>query len=386
MGGVVGSFFAGILAEKRGRKQVLVLSSLSLWMGLGAIYFSLYIPYILIGRVISGVGIGAAFTTIPLYLEEIAENENRSFVGMFTYVFMILGTLIAHASTFILTLNELNLTFFVVAFVLTLFIDWWLPESYLWFLSQDRTQEAEDSFKRIRKLSNKEDLTIELMNTKANIATSYSNDFEFTDIFKKKHILGKLNIICGLMFFQQIIGVIMFLFYYSSLPVLDQAQDTQSKQLLIVFINVIALLSLGLPMIFINKLEKRIILLISAIGSGLSLLTLTVYFTYLNDFPYVGTASIVLFTATYSIGLGPMPFVILGEIFPLQIRTIGSAMAISFGFICNVCICTILTSLLEVVAVAVLLLIVTIICFIAALWIYFCLPGANNKDINLEEN
>lgn len=371
IGAVISALIAGHLAVKRGRKEFLVVATLFTTLGLAIVYFSEYVTYLLLGRFTCGLGMGSALTIMPLYLGEIAEDKNRGFLGMMIGTFTSLGMLVTYEMSCHMTLNEMNLTVFIVAFIFLLIIDWWLPESYHWLLSQDRSKDAEISLGLIRKYST-DAIINELIVTKKNITESINAYTDLRDIYKKKYIFKSLCTTCGLMLLQQIVPVILAVFYIFKGKLENQIAD-------LFVISLIQLLSCAFSSIIIDKIGRRILLLASTIGGGLSLVSIGVCFR-LEHSEIVTTVSVVSFFIICAVGLGPIPFVILGEIFSARIKAMASAITICVYLISIVCIAAILGPFYNSIEPA-FVWILAVIYFIGALFIYICLPETKRKTL-----
>jgi MFS transporter, SP family, galactose:H+ symporter len=94
-----------------------------------------------------------------------------------------------------------------------------------------------------------------------------------------------------------------------------------------------------ISMLFIEKLGRKVILIISEIFSFLPLLVLSVTFilTYYGIAPQVmsiiSAVCIMLFIAGFAIGLGPIPWVILGEVYPTDVSGVYSSIITAINMI-----------------------------------------------------
>lgn len=380
--GAIGSLPSGYLIDKRGRKEVLVVSTLFLTLGLAGIYFSEYVTYLLIGRAICGVGIGGALTVIPAYLGEISETHNRGFLGMCQGIFILFGMLITYALGFAMTLNEMNMMFFILSFIILLTIDWWLPESYQWLLIRERVKDAEICLRQVRRSSDDDLIGNELMMAKKIIADSYSEDVKLMSIFKKKYILKSLYVSCGLILFQQVISVSLVLYYIQ--PVFVGIAAPNQVHLALITICFIQFLTCGLISLVIDKIGRKILMITSAIGSGLSLVALGIFFQIRssgNDLSWLEITSVISFAIAFTAGLGPIPFVIFGEIFPHQIKPAALAGTTCFWFVSIILVASIFLPLLNLIGEAAMFGLLGVICLIAGLFVYFCVPETKMRSL-----
>ncbi|MCH2190928.1 MAG: sugar porter family MFS transporter [Gammaproteobacteria bacterium] len=349
IGCAVGAFFAGWLADHFGRKRMLVVAAVlfivSAWgsgIASGSIEFMIY-------RILGGLAVGAASVMTPAYIAEIAPSAIRGRLATIQQVAIIFGLFLAFLSNYVIadiaggSTQELwwgfqawRWMFWIelipaTIFLLALFL---IPESPRYLVIKGDHQVAT---KVLSSLMDQDGAH----QTVSDIKRSLSNNDEqpkLSDLVDPS--TGRIRQIVwigiGLASFQQLVGINV-VFYYGA--VLWQAVGFSEADALLT--NVISgLLSIGAVLIalaLIDKVGRKPLLLIGSIGMTITLGTVAFAFstgeltdTGLQLSDNMGILALVAanaYVAFFNFSWGPVMWVMLGEMFPNQIR--GAGLAVS---------------------------------------------------------
>lgn len=80
MGAFFGSLLAGPLADKIGRKSVIIVADFLFTLGAAIMAISPTIPILMAGRIVVGLGVGIASMIVPIYLAEVSPKQLRGTV------------------------------------------------------------------------------------------------------------------------------------------------------------------------------------------------------------------------------------------------------------------------------------------------------------------
>lgn len=94
LGGLIGALSAAPLAGKYGRLRAMQMTTLFFTVGPVFEALSPSIAVMAFGRLVSGIGAGAAVVIVPLYISEIAPPANKGFFGAFTQIMCNVGILV----------------------------------------------------------------------------------------------------------------------------------------------------------------------------------------------------------------------------------------------------------------------------------------------------
>lgn len=349
LGCAVGAFLAGWLGDRLGRRGVLIVSALMFLvsaLGAGAAHASwLFIA----ARVLGGFAVGAASVMSPAYIAEVASARYRGRLATVQQMAIICGLFAAFLSNYLLARAAGASTeplwlgheawrwmFWMQAlpsglFLLLLLV---IPESPRFLVVKGRPEQARAVLAR---LYGEAAATA----TQAEIEASLAQDQHkprFADLRDK--VTGRLRPILwvgiGLAMFQQLVGINV-VFYYGA--VLWQAVGFSESDALL--INVLSgALSIGaclLTVLLIDRIGRKPLLWIGSVGMSVALVLMVVAFAsgsladgrlQLSD--GMGRLALVaanVYVVFFNMSWGPVMWVMLGEMFPNQIR--GPALAVA---------------------------------------------------------
>ncbi len=325
IGALLGALCAGSLADRFGRRMITLLTALIFIIGIWAVVIASSFDMFLWGRFITGLGVGLASLTVPLYLAEIAPSHCRgAFVAM-NQLAITIGIFAAYTIDYLFTPEAAWRSMFAVALIpaaiqfLGMLI---FPESPSWLLAHGHREKAVLVFKRLR------------------LDKGWEKDIgEIKTIPASREQIGwkgllkppiRAAVVIGLLLsiFQQITGINTVIYYAPKIFQNVGYPSASSTLFATMGIGAINVLFTLISVWLIDRIGRRPLLLIGVGGMVISLLTLSyVFFTQSAAIELFAVVSLMSYVAFFAIGLGPIAFVILSEIYPLQVR--GRAMSLS---------------------------------------------------------
>ena len=359
LGCVVGAWFAGQLADRRGRIFVMVVAAAL--FTISAVGSGLAVgPWdLIVWRVIGGVGVGAASVIAPAYIAEISPAAVRGRLGSLQQMAIVVGIFIALLSDYALAAaaggasEELFLGLAAwrwmfmaevipaVAFgVLALQI----PESPRYLVARGSVEKARQVLGQILR-SGVDHRIKEIQRTVARDSQASLADL-------RGPVLGLLPIVwvgIALSVFQQFVGINV-IFYYSS-ALWQQVGFSEQDALAITVITSITNIVVTIVAIaMIDKVGRRVLLLVGSAGMAVSLGALAFVFgtaPIVDGAPALGeTSGIValvaanLFVVFFGVSWGPAVWVLLGEMFNNRIRASALGLAAAAQWLSNFVIST----------------------------------------------
>jgi MFS transporter, SP family, sugar:H+ symporter len=347
-GCAVGAFLAGRLADVWGRRRVMVgAAALFILSALasGAVGSSLMM---ILARFAAGMGVGAASVLSPAYISEVTPASMRGRLSSLQQVMIIAGLTGAFLANYVLAQNagkSTNILWLGFAawrwmfwmqiipasvFFLTLLF---IPESPRYLVARGRHEEAKAVLGRLFGSATATGKSVEIRNS---LAADHSPRLKDLIDRSTGRLRGIVWVGIGLATFQQLVGINV-VFYYGA--VLWQAVGFSEADSL--KINILSgTLSIGAcvaAIFLIDRIGRKPLLLIGSIGMAVTLSILTVAFAtgdLVNDklqlAPNVGVLALIsanLYVIFFNSSWGPVMWVMLGEMFPNQIR--GSGLAVS---------------------------------------------------------
>lgn len=296
--------------------------------------FAKQVIYFYIARLLCGIGIGLEFTILPMYIGEIAQNWNRGFLGCLIGIFVTGGNLYTFCLGPFVTVKVFNLIN-IIHPVSLLLIAMFLPESahYLVLKNKDE-KEIVNALKPIR---HEEYIEEEIAEIRKYIANTRNHQLSFMDVFKSAGFLKGLSITVSLVFFRQFSGINVVLSYMQSIFHESGSASTIPPHIAVILVGTIQVLACLIPPVVSDRWGRKCLLLVSTLGSSLTLLILGLYF-YLQkngydveEIHWVPVISLIAYIIIYNVGLGPLPISMIGEMFPSATKSIASSITISFA-------------------------------------------------------
>ncbi|VVC38844.1 Major facilitator superfamily domain,Major facilitator, sugar transporter-like [Cinara cedri] len=221
------------------------------------------------------------------------------------------------------TLNTMSAVFPVVFTVLA----FWIPESPYYLLKKNRRVEAARCLQWYRCEQDDVKLTDELRQMEVNVEREMENQSTFREVFTSPKDRKALGIVVAACITQRAGGISCILAFFS-LILPEPAPVFPRFQYMIVFATTIVVITITCATL-VDKVGRKPLLIISEVGLGIISAGFTVYF-YMGTslrfviFPY---ALFLLFSVMYSVGVGFIPVVYLGEMFSVNIRSHCSSIA-----------------------------------------------------------
>ena len=153
LGGLVGALAAGALSTRYGRLYTMRLASGFFTAGPLLEAFATNVPVFAIGRLLSGLGAGAAIVVVPMYISEIAPPTEKGMFGALTQVSINLGILMTQFLGLFLSKAQLWRVILGVAggiAVVQFLALFTVVESPQWMSAQGESLRARQTLKRIR--------------------------------------------------------------------------------------------------------------------------------------------------------------------------------------------------------------------------------------------
>ena len=355
-GCALGAFGAGRLADRAGRRNVMLAAAALFLISAVASGAATSAAMMMIARFAAGAGVGAASVLSPAYISEVTPAAMRGRLSSLQQIMIIAGLTGAFLSNYYLAQSAGNSTapfwlgypawrwmFWAQVipasiFLLTLLL---IPESPRFLVAKGRDTEAQNVLTR---LFGTDAAAVKVAEIRGSLTADHQprlSDLNDTATGRWRPIVW---VGIGLAVFQQLVGINV-VFYYGA--VLWQAvgfseNDALKINILSGALSILACLAaIGL----IDRIGRKPLLMIGSVGMALTLSVLAVCFASgalvdgkLALPPGVGTAALIaanLYVIFFNFSWGPVMWVMLGEMFPNQIRGSGLAVAGAAQWIAN---------------------------------------------------
>ncbi|XP_055525635.1 facilitated trehalose transporter Tret1 isoform X2 [Wyeomyia smithii] len=385
LGAALMCFPIGVMMKLMGRKWAMLSMVLPLLLGWLLIIFADNVAMLMAGRFFLGVGGGAFCVAAPTYTAEIAQSSIRGTLGTFFQLLVTIGILFVYAVGAGVSVQVLSIICGVIPLVFGL-IFFFMPESPYYFVEKARYDDASKSLKWLR--GSRYDERAEIEELKAEEAKMQAEKITFTQGFRQKTTIRALIIALGLMFFQQMSGINAVIFYTNS--IFDDANTGLEATHATIIVGSIQVAATLLATFIVDKTGRRILLLISDFCMAISTILLAVYFQLKEDDPsqvtelgWLPVLAVCLFIAMFSIGYGPIPWLMVGELFANNVKAYASPLAGVFNWLLAFLVTKIFDTLRTSLGIAGVFWLFTGFSLLGTVFVFFLVP--ETKGISLAE-
>jgi len=323
IGTIIGSLTAGIPGDAIGRRDSLrFMAVLYVVSAVGcavAWNWSALVAF----RFIGGLGIGGSSVLGPMYIAEIAPAKWRGrLVGFFQFN-VVLGILLAYLSNYLIGTRNLGplewrwkLGISAIPAVFFLLMLFGIPRSPRWLAKKGRVGEA----RNVLQLIGEKDYERELQEIVTSIdAEHHQHDSLFTRQYRLPVFLA---VTIGM--FNQLAGINAILYYLNQIFA-DAGFSKVSADLQSVAIGATNLVFTMIAMTLIDRVGRKILLLIGAVGTASCLAGVAAIFLTHQHKEYL-VWLLVAYIAFFAFSQGAVIWVYIGEVFPNRVRAQGQSL------------------------------------------------------------
>nr|CAH7760384.1 unnamed protein product [Callosobruchus chinensis] len=264
---------------------------------------------------------GLSFTAVPMYLGEIAEPKIRGLLASVCPVSVVFGVLLINALGAYMPLQ--TSAYIGAAIPVILLITYsWMPESPYFHVMKGDIEGARRSLEIFR---GTRDVDEELQRISEAVKQQNENKGSMFDLFTVKSNRKGLMIILGLRGFQQLSGTTAIIFYCKT--IFEQSENFISSSTgTLIYFSVQLVLS-AVSSVIVDFAGRRPLLIVSITGTAISLLIqgIYLYFNICTDidmtrYSFIPIVALLSFVIVFSTGLQTIPLLMMGEIFPTDVK------------------------------------------------------------------
>ncbi|KAH9688824.1 Sugar transporter ERD6-like 5 [Citrus sinensis] len=341
IGGMLGAILSGKIADIFGRRNVMWLSELICTLGWLAIAFAKDALWLDSGRLLIGFGAGIISYVIPIYVAEISPKDFRGVFTAFHQLMNTFGCSLAYFFGNVIPWRILALIG-VIPCVLQLIGLFFIPESPRWLVKIGKEKEFETTLQNLR--GKGADISQEAAEIRDHIEISQKHsEARLLNLFQRRYA-NSLIIGVGLMLLQQFGGASAMAYY--TISIFEKAGASGSIgsrgiaiiQIPAVIAGVLLMDKAGRKPLLMNGYQY---LQISACGMAFGCFLIGLSF-YLKEVKNMNDAAHILVlvgfmgcSAFNSIGLAGIPFIIMSEIFPINVKASAGSLVILICWSCS---------------------------------------------------
>lgn len=348
IGAILGGPIAGFLLQSMGRKVSIMACALPFvagWVLIGTASNKM-VALLYTGRVLTGVACGMTSLAVPNYISEVAPPSLRGFLGSSFQVSVTVGILLVYCLGIPLTYYWLALTGAAMTGLLVVTM-LGIPETPRFLLIKHFRVRAIDVLSKLRgPLVDVDQECREVEDALDNSDDKFSWS-EFTYPFLYKPLIISL----ALMFFQQFSGINAVMFY--TVNIFNSAAPSIDSNIATVIVGVVQVVFTCVAAVLMDRMGRKALLVIGAFGMAISCTTFGLYYQLTEGSGHNGTAplptpspagnnlswlpltSIIVYIISFSLAWGPIPWLVMSEIFPSKAKGVASGIATAFNWTCS---------------------------------------------------
>lgn len=339
LGALLGGLMGGYLISVLGRHGTMYGTTVAF-----ALFYLLMagaetIIMILVGRFLTGVASGVTSIAAPVYIAETSSASVRGMLGSCFQVMVTLGVMYVDVVGAFGSWRWLCVACVAMTLVWAIAL-FFVPESPAYLLSQKRFNEARLSLQFLR---GHEYIETELGDLQITLEASANNVASFKSLATKGQYLKPLLISMVLMFGQQLSGVNAVLFF--SVNIFEAAGTSLNSFIENIILAGVQVFATILAALFIDRLGRRILLIFSALVMSVAAFGLGTYFWILSHDPseahaigFLPLSSLCVFIFAFSVGFGPIPWLMMGELFGPEVKEKASTVSACFNWSLAFCV------------------------------------------------
>ena len=338
-GAAFGAVGAGQLADRFGRRRLLMILAGVFVLGAAGTAAAPDIGLMVLARVVLGLGVGGASAVVPMFLAELAPASRRGQVVTRDQLMIVTGQLAAFVCNAVIgnlwgeagnVWRWMLLVATVPAIALWVGMNF-VPESPRWLGSKGRYAQMLSSLQQIRSA---EDAQAEYEEVKGLNVSSRGGRLKD---FAEPWLLRVLLIGMGLSIVQQITGVNAII-YYGTQILADAGFGTEAALTANIANGVVSVCAALLGIWLLGKVGRRPMLLTGLIGTTSMLALIGIASIMLPEGTARGFTVLsmtVLFLAFQQGAVSPVTWLMLSEIFPLRVRGLGIGLSVFVQWMAN---------------------------------------------------
>jgi SP family galactose:H+ symporter-like MFS transporter len=386
LGALIGAAFGGDLADRLGRRKLIILAAAIFALAALLTASVPSVPWLILGRILVGIAIGIASITAPLYISEVAPAEMRGALVSLNQLAITIGIVVSYLVDYLLSGIQGWRYMLGLAAIPAIILGIGmlpLPDTPRWLIKYGKTDKARAVLKRIRGKANVEDELKEIQTSLKKQATGRAE--LFNPLVKPALIIGVV-----LAIFQQATGINTVIYYAPKIFQFAGFVSASSAIFATLSVGGVNVIMTIVAILLLDRIGRRPLLLIGLAGMifSLGLLSFTFYLPSLGGL--IGKLSVVglmLYVGSFAIGLGPVFWLLISEIYPLKVRGLAMSIASEANWGINLVVALTFLTLIQAVGKSGTFLLYALIGIGAWIFVYLLLPETKGRTLEeIEEH
>ena len=386
LGAVAGAGASGALGDRLGRRKMVLIAAVIFALGAVGMGLSPTVGVLIFFRIVTGLAVGAASALVPTYISEISPTDMRGSLSSVFQLAITLGILLAYLVNFALAGAEAWRWMLGLAAVpaVVLFVGMYLvPETPRWLIKNDRMDEARGVLRRSRGQEDVEDEIGEIREVEREEAQTGVREL-LAPWVRPMLVVG-----VGLAMLQQFVGINTIIYYAPNI-IKDTGLGDSASILATVGIGVVNVIFTLVAIWLIDRIGRKRLLLYGLSGMTLGTLLLGLGFvlpSLAGVVSWITLGAMLLYIASFAASFGPIVWVMLPEIFPLQVRGSGVGVSSLSNWVANFIVALLFPVLIAALGQTPVFWGLGVICLLSMAFVYFRVPETMGRSLEeIEED
>ncbi|XP_072389174.1 facilitated trehalose transporter Tret1-like [Diabrotica undecimpunctata] len=375
------------LSQAFGRKKLMLYGAVFLLIAHIVIAFARHIYVYYVCLLIIGLGLSSIYISVPIYCGEVADTSNRGVIGCFVGLSAVFGILLIYVFGSFCSIKMLSL---ICAFpsLAHIIIHMFVIESPIYLISKGKKIEAIRALESLRRNRNCREIETEYLSLQKTVESDLKRkNLSIVDLFKARAGVKAFFISITLCIGQQASGISIITAFMG--PIFNEAGANMSGDNVGILVGSAQVLTFAVAAYLIEKLGRRFLLLFSSFGCSLFMFSMGISFylkhinvSFIAEIRWLPVLFVILFIICYGLGLGPIPICIIGELFPHDFRSIGTALVLILDGILIAIINFSFPLLSEAFGTFSCMIAHSVVSLLAFIVLYLLLPETKGKTLN----
>ncbi len=347
-GGLVGNIITGSLADRYGRRTLILAACYIFILGIVCILFANNFVELLISRLILGLGVGVVSVAVPLYLSEMSPAEMRGRSITAFQLFLTFGIVLAYVVDLFLTPSGSWHAMFGVILIPAIILlvgMQFSPETPRWLLANQQTTEA----RRVLKLTRAEhEVEAEYQEISASLQQEEGG---WRELFSASLVLP-LSIALLIAVFNQLTGI-NSIFQYAPIVLQKAGFGSGSMEMLgTIGLGVVNFITTILSLCLIDYVGRRFLL---RLGTG-GIIVSAVFLALIPHFgltssqaSMVSLIALLVYVFSFAVGPGVVVWLVISELLPTKVRGKGVALCLFVNSLASTILATVFLHILKLI-------------------------------------
>ena len=386
IGAIIGALIGGSLADRYGRKNMIILAAIIFAGGAVGTSLTQDIIVLIVGRIIVGIAIGMASFIAPLYISEMSPPKIRGSLVSFNQLFITIGIVLSYLVDYAFTpINgwRYMLGLAAIPALILLIAMIFMPSSPRWLVNNGTMDKARSTLIEIRRTNNIND---ELNEISTSLEKQKGGRKElFSPLIKPALIVG-----ISLAIFQQVTGINTVIYYAPTIFEFAGFQSAAAAIFATLLVGIVNVVFTLIAIFLLDRVGRRKLLLLGLTGmSGMLIMLGIVFFlpNLLNQLGTLAAIGLIAYVAFFAIGLGPVFWLLISEIYPLKVRGLAMSVVTEANWGSNLIIALTFLTLIQFLGRSGTFWCYAIVGILALIFTYFYVPETKGRTLEqIEEH